>query len=473
MPEFDLYGQTSLMLVALYGEVEMLKLLCELGASLDIRDNAGETVLHKAASTEIDAVEKLLYLLEVQNVHCCGLDNRGRTALFPAVEFGDVDVVELMCQKGFDLQKRDEHGTSLLHSSCKPRLQDLNSMRIATACEDVEIKRRVRHIAAGKQALDIVQFILKGGVDVNAMDEYGRTPLHYATEFRQSDTMKLLLQNAANPCSRDTMGMTPLHRYATIEDGIDSKSFLSASVPTSVPTSTMFERKALPDLVPDLNGECISLLLEYGAKLDIQDDKGRTALHVAAERKTPGTAKLFLEKGANLCAVDLQDRAPIHIAAGNGGIGCVKLFLEKDANLNSVDQHGWTPLHYAAKGAFLELYDILVDKGADQYACDKQGRTPRRIRRIATDYPKQIYFEKYSDGSDNSTVTSVDPCSFEYLDFPSSSASRECGSLANRLEERDRIGVSAPYEAGEDGKTIIYLRTGNGGNATQPHDNAS
>ncbi|XP_048255146.1 serine/threonine-protein phosphatase 6 regulatory ankyrin repeat subunit B-like [Haliotis rufescens] len=127
----DIHGQTSLMLVALYEEVDILKLLCEMGARLDIRDNAGETVLHKTVWTEVDAAEKLLYLLEGQNVPIDALDNRGRTALFPAVEFGDV---ELLCQKGFDLQTRDIHGTSLLHASCKPGLGDVNNRRMVTAC---------------------------------------------------------------------------------------------------------------------------------------------------------------------------------------------------------------------------------------------------------------------------------------------------------------------------------------------------
>ncbi|XP_071118291.1 ankyrin repeat domain-containing protein 65-like [Haliotis cracherodii] len=285
-----------LMLVALYEEVDILKLLCEMGARLDIRDNAGKTVLHKAVWTEVDAAEKLLYLLEGQNVPIDALDNRGRTALFPAVEFGDLDVVELLCQKGFDLQTRDKHGTSLLHASCRRGLGDFNNIRMVIACGDIT-KRRVRHVAVRKQALDAVHLLLKDGVNVNAMDEYGRTPLHYATEFRQSDIMKLLLENGANPCFRDTKGMTPLHRYAERDDRIDSKSFLGASVHTS----NMDQMMAEPDSVSDLTGDCISLLSDYGAELNIQDDEGRTVLHVTAEEKRSGNAKRFLEKGADPC----------------------------------------------------------------------------------------------------------------------------------------------------------------------------
>jgi hypothetical protein len=54
--------------------------------------------------------------------------------------------------------------------------------------------------------------LLEHGANVNATDDHGRTPLHFAANFLDHDPMvKLLLENGANVNAADGRGLTPLH----------------------------------------------------------------------------------------------------------------------------------------------------------------------------------------------------------------------------------------------------------------------
>lgn len=66
--------------------------------------------------------------------------------------------------------------------------------------------------------LEIVNTLVKHGCDVNFQDQYGKTPLHYASELGQDDTLEILLNHKANPDLQDKLtGKTPLHE--AIENG--------------------------------------------------------------------------------------------------------------------------------------------------------------------------------------------------------------------------------------------------------------
>lgn len=59
---------------------------------------------------------------------------------------------------------------------------------------------------------DIISYLLEAGVNPNAADCYGNTPLHYAARAKYVDAMKLLLDNGAmvDPVNNDCL--TPLRK---------------------------------------------------------------------------------------------------------------------------------------------------------------------------------------------------------------------------------------------------------------------
>jgi ankyrin repeat protein len=84
------HGQTALMLAVSHGRLDMVQLLIEAGADVNIRDEDGSTALMCAA--EHGHMEIVKYLLQHPETDVLAKDNDGLTALAVAMEAGHRDV---------------------------------------------------------------------------------------------------------------------------------------------------------------------------------------------------------------------------------------------------------------------------------------------------------------------------------------------------------------------------------------------
>ena len=102
-------------------------------------------------------------------------------ALHKAVKNGDIQKIQNLIDKGYNVNSPDPHGiTPLLYS--------------------IEM-----------QNPNIVNLLIQNGADVNAKSKMGYTPLYYALDLKKADIVDLLLQNGANPNFQDHEGKTYLH----------------------------------------------------------------------------------------------------------------------------------------------------------------------------------------------------------------------------------------------------------------------
>ncbi len=78
-------------------------------------------------------------------------------------------------------------------------------------------KELIEELNKSWDVLDVskVQDLIKRGVDVKAINDYGETPLHWASRYNRIEIVELLLEKGADVKAKDKWGDTPL-------DGADS-----------------------------------------------------------------------------------------------------------------------------------------------------------------------------------------------------------------------------------------------------------
>src|SRR5262245_61394449 len=81
---------------------------------------------------------------------------------------------------------------------------------------DIDDVQGELHLAAVLGDLAKVRQLLAAGRDVNAFDEFGKSPLHYAVEEEHLEVAQILLRSGANVDAHDEtmIGDTPLGSVA-------------------------------------------------------------------------------------------------------------------------------------------------------------------------------------------------------------------------------------------------------------------
>jgi ankyrin repeat protein len=176
-------GDTPLHFAVVAGDLNIVKGLVGLGASVNTRNKRGETPLHAAVSTWVfpNIVEHLLLK------HACASaqDLAGFTPLHRIRDrrAEGERILELLLKHGGDASIRARNGDMAHHSAFK-RGNLMIARRLMESGEFVNAKgfkgRTVLHIAARKHR-GVIDSLVKMGADWNLRDDFGRTPQDYLT----------------------------------------------------------------------------------------------------------------------------------------------------------------------------------------------------------------------------------------------------------------------------------------------------
>ena len=249
------------------------------------------------------------------------------------------------------------------------------------------------------------------------LDEYGRTPLHFAAN---EGMVRAMLE--ADPSLievRDALGSTPLHRLA---------------------------RHGIPSAV--------GALLAAGADANAADDFGRTPIYQAARHvfhsgigyisHVTGAALYYynrqrartiieslLEAGARAEIEDRWGNTPLHWAADQGSVDALQALLESTSSgsVNKQDSGGYTPLHEAVRHPIPEASEAMVrallEAGADASIPDASGRTALdRLRLHRAGPVSELYASvaatlEHAQGSDGESWTNS--LGMEFVSIPEGS----------------------------------------------------
>lgn len=312
------------------GNKTLLRSLISQKADVNACSEDGTTALHWAV--EYDDLEDVDLLLKA-GAHVDAGDRYGMTPLFYAVTNGDAPVTERLLAAGANPNGSGQAGDTLLM------------------------------IAARGGSVETLQPLLERGASVNATDEAaGETALMWAVRSNNLRAVKILLDRRANVSARTREGEMPPRRPPGAGGGSHGVGIV---------------RGGWPDrgYQPEAGG-------------------GMTALLYAAREGYLEIAKTLIDAKAEVNRADVNGITPLISAISNNHLPVARLLLESGANPKTADQWGRTPLWAAVEirdrdmgknpermdreGA-LELIRALLDRGVDVNARTTEVPPVRRF----------------------------------------------------------------------------------------------
>ncbi|MFC2172624.1 ankyrin repeat domain-containing protein [Acidobacteriota bacterium] len=160
--------------------------------------------------------EELAALLD-QGTSLAERDSEGKTMLHWASFWGNLEVVNLLIERGADVNALERTMASPLHAASMGS-GDVGVVRAlisAGALVNASTKYGRTPLHSARQA--VAEVLLAEGADVNARDGFERTPLHVAAYMDRKSVAELLLAHGAEVHSRDRSDMTPQEIAAKLE----------------------------------------------------------------------------------------------------------------------------------------------------------------------------------------------------------------------------------------------------------------
>lgn len=368
----DSHGTPAIHLACSQKSIRIIQLLIEAGADVNIRDSDGFSL-----------ITTLHYRLESESEHDCHIFKM---------------IVDAKC----DITQQDGKSTYLpLHLAAskgqlafaKILLNTKINIDAHSAGGDIALI-----VAASKGHADLVDLLLSHGADVNIANNETDTALIKASENGHTTIVKSLLSAGANPNYINNIGMTALsaaiqHKRLQIAEML---ILLNVDLNTKnrdgqTPLMTAVMRFENPQY-----RRLINLLLENGADVNTQNNKGNTALHLIAKIKTDNKQeqsqiiKLLIDSGALVNIQNNHGYTPLAKFCDkdrNNNTVAVELFINANTNLDTVNRRGTTAIMFAAGRNNSATITMLGLAGANIFIKNEFHKTAFDIAAFYSHHP--------------------------------------------------------------------------------------
>jgi ankyrin repeat protein len=191
------------------------------------------------------------------------------------------------------------------------------------------------HMAAHKGDVAKLQRLVASGAALNAIDGYGRTPLHVATFARQRDVIRALVKAGAdlNKLESDRYDAVTIASVADDEETLKVLLQLGASAKQ---TTSRYDGTALIAAAHLGHDGVVRQLIAAGAPLDHVNNLHWTALIEAIVLGQGGprhvaTLQALVDAGASTQLTDRQGQTPLALARSRGYEPMVRILLKAGA----------------------------------------------------------------------------------------------------------------------------------------------
>ncbi|WBA83425.1 ankyrin repeat domain-containing protein [Endozoicomonas sp. GU-1] len=389
-------GQTLLMIAAKYGKTEQLKLfLAKKGSKVNVQDMNGYTALSLAAAN--GQMECLTLLLTRDDIKLNLESNDGWTALKLAAKHGRTDCLKMLLkQQKINVDLRFKNSWTPLmaaarcgHGDCVKALLDHDASSINEQNREGYTALMLAVIKGDERCVSLLFQLSDSGINttntndntawVHLRNIFGVTLAMLAAKYGNIYCLKAILEKKIIDVDEvENNGKTALMLAAAFGQ-TECLELLLAQEGIDVNKQKNNLKTALIMAAKRGRTKCLKILLAH-QKIDVncRARHGVTALMLAAQLgHTQSLIALLKHKDIKVNARDIRGWTALMYAARNGKTDCLLALLKKqgiDANLPDIN--GWTPLMSAARNGHGDWVEaLLVHDPSSINARNKDGAT--------------------------------------------------------------------------------------------------
>jgi ankyrin repeat protein len=368
--------RTPLLEAAGQGHVDVVKLLISKGADVNARVKGLTPLLLACAWGQMpagppgDKTKTIHILLENGadvNVQDESWLKTGRTPLMYAVMQGNAALVQALLGKGATLDLKNKDGDTAVSLAKKDGLEyiaQLLEKHAGSANESAGQANPDTHplfIAIREDRPDKVKALISKGADVNLRTPTGSTPLMYAADGNKLAIIRTLLRSGADVNAKNGANNTALI-FASVKGHLGvAKELLRRKADVNV--KNIGGADALIYAVVNKKAKAVEALLAHGANVTDTYDEGKTSLLKAANDGSTDIAGLLLARKADVNAVDNNEMTALMIASEKGNAALVEMLLKAGADINKKSKYGDTALSKAIQGHHVPIVKTLIKSG--------------------------------------------------------------------------------------------------------------
>ncbi|XP_042907879.2 uncharacterized protein [Parasteatoda tepidariorum] len=381
--------------VAAVGNVAMFQDVVTLG--LDVNAVTGSEHLSALHIASERGCYEIVKLLVQKNADVNIKTRKGDNALHLALAKGHVKIVWLLLAKGAIYDTPNSFNRIPLESAVLSKNLQLVRLFIEKKQLDVNYTNAnghtLLHLASEVGSFEIASYLIKKGADVNVLNKENLKPIHITVKHGNLSVMALLYKYMSLNQAANTVHVESLLHFAVTEEKFELVQYL---ISKKVNMNSSDDAGIMPLHVAAARGnfDLVKLLVENGSFYDLPDHLGRKPIDLAKTskvinilRETENLMKAVkhnnilmvqqcIQNGAIVNALDKNNACPLIFVAYKGYLEIALVLLENKANPNTNGKNGFTPLHYASKFGHIEVAQILLKFGAIYNATSNNAKSP-------------------------------------------------------------------------------------------------
>lgn len=388
-------GETALYIAVRKGHDNIIRMLLAAKANVNLATKIGKTCFMETASDgSIDGDDKLL-LNAGADVSACTVD--GDTAVLLAA--GTVKKWEfikyLLDLSGRNLEIRNKAGeTPLLKAAANGSIEVCKYLLSCKADATVKSNTGNTPLICGAGTSELVRLFLTTKVDVNSVGDKGLSALLRAVEKENLESVKLLLDAKAFVNSRSQDGDSALIKAARIANPDKSMKMIQLLINAKADLQVLNKKAESVLTVAVMKGDLKLIDFLIGEKCDLKviNSKGDNILMIAVRAGKLEVVKKLLgyptiQRDLNSLNKNAQSALIIGCESNHTepekkmyASEIVKLLLAEKANVNLKEKNTEeTALMKAARFGNVDTVQLLIDANADPSKVNKEGKNAYQI----------------------------------------------------------------------------------------------